>query len=224
MPTDRLVVFGGFVKAHVKGGSVPEVGDALTASFEKYADSVGVITAASSVQAARAVLDSAVGKGVRVTSASPFYFNINGILYVATGSKGGDGVWDLRPLSMPEMYADLSSAGGTFTLSSGQYQKLCKTSLPQRPYRRKVMVTGQCWANVTKQVDIEVWVHGKYQRARFSVGEGSQIAQCIGVVPANTVPDVGMWLRGGGVGGTATVTAGDSWAVLNVLAIPDVQW
>ena len=93
----------------IKGATVPDAGDDLLAAWDAYDRTVGTIMPADSIAAARTKLASAEAAGVGPTAAHPWYFDMGGTIYRATGEKSKEGVFKLAPVNVAQFFS-----GGIF--------------------------------------------------------------------------------------------------------------
>lgn len=210
-------------KTHRKGLVLPGPGDDILGSFEKLADTTGVITSVSSPAAARSILAQAEAEGKPATGSAPYFFNILGTLWSATGEKGQNGAFDLMPFANPDWGAVSNQLSGQFELSNGEYRKMAEIGkIPVRPYDRLVLAIGQIWGKNTqgKTVDLEVWVNGEKGRGRLGEWDENVMAMTLGVLPAETVPDISMWALGTPGGSKVIFSGQDSWSRFFALAFP----
>lgn len=155
-------------------------------------------------------------------SRSASYFLVHNLLLSSTGETAGG-----LPVLHPSMTVDFATANSTVSgvveLSAGNYRKLCDARIEARPYQRVAFAIGSLWGvNATAQqyVDLEVWMNGIKGRSRLGSWDDSTSAHCLGVIPANTVPDCSMWLLGAGPNGTKVTVSADDWSKLSVMAFP----
>ena len=207
---------------HWKGITIPAVGDDLVEAWPDAFDTAGVITVAASIAAARVMLTAAETEGHPITTATPVYFDIGGIIYKADGTKNGN-VWILRPANEIEHAENVGSNDGTYTLAAGVKIQTIASTLPARPYDRMVMVTSAIYGSVTNG-GIDVWaqINSNFQYARLPGGESSSgTAVNIGMIAAGTDPGIYAGVMGAaGSGGTVALSGSGAWNTLAVLAFP----
>jgi hypothetical protein len=190
-------------------------------------DTTGIVTVASSIAAARAMLTAAETAGSAPTPDYPAYFNIGGNLYWSDGTKN-DSAWVMRLVNEPERMILTTSTGGTYTVNGTTYTNLLDgdSSISARPYDRLMLAFGQANGQVTAgRVQLVSRIAGILgTRAAFGSDEmATQTSICMSVVTAGTDPDLHLSLIAGG-GGTGTINiVGDTSARLcrfNVIAFP----
>ena len=93
-----------------KGATIPDPGDDLLAAWDAYDQTVGTIMPTDSIAAARTTLASAEAAGTGPTAAHPWYFDMNNVIYRATGAKSSGGVFTLAPVNEVETYSASASA------------------------------------------------------------------------------------------------------------------
>jgi hypothetical protein len=199
--------------------------DPILESWPAMLDTTGIVTVASSIAAARAMLTAAETEGHTISADTPVYFNIGGQMYIADGTKT-DGVWYLRLVNEPERDQLSTSTGETYTVNGSTYQNLLNGTIPARPYDRLFLAFGQANGQVTAgRVQLVARVAGVLgSRSAFGSDEmATQTSICMSVVTAGTDPDLHLSLIAGG-GGTGTINiVGDTSARLcrfNVIAFP----
>ena len=209
---------------HWKGPTIPMVGDDddLLDAWPTAFDTAGIITGAASIAAARVMLTTAEAAGHPITTATPVYFDIGGIIYKADGTKNAS-VWVLKPANEVEHAEDFGTTGGSHTLAAGAKKQTIASTLPARPYDRMVMVTSAIYGGVTAG-GIDVWaqINSNFQYARLPGGESSSgTAINIGLIPAGTAPGIYAGIMGAaGSGGTVSLSSSTAWNTLAVLAFP----
>ena len=182
----------------VKGSTVPAPGDDLLASWGAFDSSIGTIVSADSTAAMRTRLASAEAAGYGASAAHPWYFDMNGQVWRADGTKQ-DGTYVLQPINEPEFDQKVSTSTWTFGLSSGADQQLATTGLGQRPWRRAVTATWTCFAQITAGVG-EAYlkigddvVFGRYSSDAWGT---SQSVTAQGVIMEGTAPSITAGLHG----------------------------
>ena len=179
---------------------LPDGGDDLLGSFRKAFETAGTITRVSSVSQAREVLTQAQGAGVGASTAQPWYFSIEHLLYVADGSKSGDGRWVLRPVNEIETSVSVFGLTNEIHVNNGEMKWIGSASLPARPYRRIVYVTVIGWGRVTGDVNLVVRIGGeggpKSSSAWDHEDSQSQSVTCFGYVDANVTPKIEALVQG----------------------------
>ncbi|WP_165218164.1 hypothetical protein [Schaalia sp. ZJ1691] len=206
-----------------KGVVLPQVGDGLLEGFHQAFNTAGVITSAQSADAARRVLAQGASEGIGATAGVPWFFNIASLLYVADGSKNASGQYGLVPVNQIEAVGKTYAGGANMTLTAGQFSGMTAVNLPQRPYRRLVVVLANAWARVSKTVDLAVMVNGDMNLSRFDPGVGDEQSQAVfmfGYVDANQVPNISWGVRGGSEGGTVMLSRDAHLSRCIVLAFP----
>ena len=184
-----------------KGSVVPAAGDDLLAAWPAYDLSVGTIVQAASISAMRVTLATADASGQGPTKTYPWYFDLNGsgIIYRADGTKGASSVYELVPINQSEFVQDSSTATWTFGLGSDAYQELVKSSLPVRPYDRRVQATWTCFAQIQAGLgEAYVRVGSDVALGRYSE-DASGTTQSVtiqGIVRAGTDPAITAGIHG----------------------------
>ena len=208
---------------HQKGVTIPTSGDDLLDAWSTAMDTAGIIQPTSSISAMRAALTAMEVAGTLPTAGHPAYFDMNGMVYRSTGTKGTDNVYDLVPINMIEGHEE-AGAGLTVTRTAGSQHEFIKSKLPVRPYRRMVMAFGMANASVTGTVGLRVLINnreGLTARWENNASQQTQFAMNMGFVEANTDPKV---ILAASFGGTGNSTVAFSSAAdanrLDVLAFP----
>lgn len=185
---------------HWKGPVIPEVGDDLLDAWPAMLDTAGILTTVASVAAARVALTAAETAGATITPATPAYFDINGIVYWADGTKN-DTVWVLKPINEVEAYENSYSAGEKFTRGANQQNLLVDSSLPVAPYDRLItawgMAAGDCTAGSYNLVILINNTDGQLSRWDSGSGLQSQAVINMGIVRAGVDPQVKLAVRSG---------------------------
>lgn len=207
---------------HPKGPIVPDAGDRIIESIDKMVSTSGLVRAVATTDEARNIVKAAKAAGNGPTAGNPMYFLVHNLLLSSTGETAGG-----LPVLHPSMTVDFATANSTVSgvveLSAGNYRKLCDARIEARPYQRVAFAIGSLWGvNATAQqyVELEVWMNGIKGRSRLGSWDDSTAAHCLGVIPANTVPDCSMWLLGAGPNGTKVTVSADDWSKLSVMAFP----
>lgn len=207
---------------HSKGPIIPDAGDRIIESIDKMVSTSGLVRAVATTDEARNIVKAAKAAGNGPTAGNPMYFLVHNLLLSSTGETAGG-----LPVLHPSMTVDFATANSTVSgvveLSAGNYRKLCDARIEARPYQRVAFAIGSLWGvNATAQqyVDLEVWMNGIKGRSRLGSWDDSTSAHCLGVIPANTVPDCSMWLLGAGPNGTKVTVSADDWSKLSVMAFP----
>lgn len=194
-----------------RGVTVPTAGDGLLTGFEEAFASAGVITTAASVAAARLTLTEADAAGVTVSPTRPMYFNISGIIYVATGAKT-DGVWTMKPVNETEFAIDRVASGQEIQLANGVHHELMTSSLPAAPYDRIARAEADVYSSFTEGViHLAVRIQGgpmALSRLDTAANVGAHVSQ-MGVIPAGQAPAVTLSIYGGAPSGGKTTVISD---------------
>lgn len=207
---------------HPKGPIVPDAGDRIIESIDKMVSTSGLVRAVATTDEARNIVKAAKAAGNGPTAGNPMYFLVHNLLLSSTGETAG-GLPVLHPSMTVDFATSNSTVSGVVELSAGTYRKLCDARIEARPYQRVAFAIGSLWGvNATAQqyVDLEVWMNGIKGRSRLGAWDDSTSAHCLGVIPANTVPDCSMWLLGAGPNGTKVTVSADDWSKLSVMAFP----
>lgn len=208
---------------HWTGATVPGAGDDLLAAWPRMLDTVGVIVRAQSITAARQMLTAQVGQGLAVSTDKPVYFDVNGVLYRADGTKGG-GQYVLRIVSESQMVKDSPSAWTTHTLASDQRKQMVTSSLPAAPYPRHVKATWIMNATVSAGVGyayVEMPGDKGFADIRRDTHGATATAVAVGRVEAGVAPQISAGVVGAsGVGATVGVNGNSAFNKLIVEAYP----
>jgi hypothetical protein len=179
----------------LRGASYPAVGDNILASLEKMVRTTGSICTVDSIAAARTVLSAA---SWTASPQYPAYFDINGIMYRANGTKRGD-VWDLRVVNETEREEKTYTTAGPHTLTRAQWKPIITSSLPTRPYDRAVTVFATLYGYVSSggvNLGARIMTEADTMLAGLPTG-GANSTTVInqGTVAAGTAPiiEVGLW-------------------------------
>nr|DAO70033.1 MAG TPA: hypothetical protein [Bacteriophage sp.] len=208
-----------------RGVWVPGAGDDLLQSWQTMASQLGVYMPVASTAAASAALTQAEAAGMGATVSNPILFLIgttpDKMVYVADGSKT-NGKWNLTPINETEV--DESTYTGTWSnsIASGTTSVMMTSQLGAAPYDRVITATANAWGNVTGAVDFFLRVQGKdIAYSRWTPGtESTAMVTNSAVIAANTDPDIRAGIRGGGGGGTVTLSKQAAWNQLVVVAFP----
>ena len=211
----------------IKGATVPDAGDDLLAAWDAYDRTVGTIMPANSPAAARTILASAEAAGVGPTAAHPWYFDMAGIIYRATGAKTATGAFTLAPVNEVERYiveaGNFENTGNSIHLDKGQWA-IANANAPTKPYDRIAfawgMADGYFTAGSGSGINLEILIQNKDgQIARFpNTGtEQSTSVMSMGYVPAGVDPEVILAAKGDG---TFTITNNSAANRLLVLFFP----
>lgn len=184
----------------LKGMVLPDAKDDLLGGFRKAFETAGTVTRASSVSQAREVLTQAQASGVGATTAQPWYFSIEHLLYIADGSKSGDGRWVLKPVNEVETSVSVFGLTNEIHVNNGEYRWIGSGSLPAKPYRRLVYATVIGWGRVTGDVNLVLRIGGeggpKSSSAWDHEDSQSQSVTCFGYVDANVTPKIEALVQG----------------------------
>ena len=209
----------------IKGATIPDAGDDLLASWDAYDRTVGTIMPTDSIAAARTTLASAEAAGTGPTAAHPWYFDMNNVIYRATGAKSSGGVFTLAPVNEVETYSASASAftqaGNLITLNNEQWE-VTHLTVPQKPYPRMFFAMGVADGYLSSGTGINLTVlirNVPGQLARFpNTGvEQSTAVMNLGLVPAGT--DANVFLAVNGTG-TFFITPNSLANRLNAIAFP----
>lgn len=211
---------------HWKDVTIPGPGDPLLEAWPKAFDTAGIITSATSVASARAILTAAIAAGAQVTPTTPAYFGIGAgdkrVLYSADGTKN-DGVYVLTAVN--EVETDDQTYASTWSSTVGQdvFSGMMSTGLPVRPYDRRAIVDASIFGFAKSgAVDMCVQGHGRIKLARLTPGDPQSVSatlQC--VIPAGATPSIAVGVRGGsGGGGSVQLSADARFNTLYVTATP----
>lgn len=209
-----------------KGSVVPQAADALLDAWTKYDASVGIISQFASIAAFRTALAAAEAAGTPATASHPWFGDMNGIIYRATGSKGSDNVYDLLPINMVEGHDDVSAGaqGAAITRTPGSQHQIITSKLPVRPYRRMVLAIGMANASVNGTCGLRILINNREgNTARWSTDSTAEtvMAVNIGFVEAGADPQVIMAATfGGTTNSTITFSRDVNSNRLDVLAFP----
>ena len=153
-----------------KGVTVPSVGDDLVDAWPKAIDTAGVIIPASSVAAARTILTAAEAAGATITTATPAYFDVGGIVYKADGTKNS-GAWIMKPVNEQGMYSAANSWSGAKTVAKDASINLTTLTIPAVPYDRGIIATGTSYgSNVSGVIFLGINIQGTaVSKARFAL-------------------------------------------------------
>ena len=192
---------------HWKGGTIPTAGDDLLAAWPALLDTAGIITTASTPAAARVMLTAAAAAGAAITTTCPVYFDIQGIVYRADGTKT-DNVWDLRPVNETGSWQGSRDTQSTVTITNTDTVKVITAELSIRPYDRMVSCIGMMtYTNASGTLYLATMRGSTVGPvARITEGSGMVYIPDQIRIPAGEDPDLHMILRGGGSGLTGTVT------------------
>lgn len=197
---------------HWKDVTIPTMGDDLLEAWPKALDTAGIIIPASSVAAARTVLTAADAAGATITTATPAYFDVGGIIYKADGTKNS-GVWVMKPVNEQGMYSAANSWSGAKTLAKDSSINLTSLTIPAVPYDRGVIATGTSYgSNVSGVIFLGISIQGTaVSRARFATGDNESASVVnSGTIPAGVDPTVQLRLYGGSPSGGSLTLLSDS--------------
>lgn len=213
-----------------KGVTIPDAGDDLLAAWPLFAQSAGIIQKADSIADMRTRLAAAEAAGYPPTVTSPAYFDMNGIIYRATGETGPNGVYNLKPVNEIEKdEKTFNKDGVTITRTAGAYSSLVKSTIPVRPYDRVFLAWGMMdGAIVDSKVDaysLAVRIgkrDGNLGRWENNAEMQTMSSFNMGIVAAGVDPDVDMAVKAGSNSNIASLRISDSNQTnkLMVIAFP----
>lgn len=139
--------------ANPKGVLVPDSGDDLLTAFDMSMSSAGTIKEYSSIAEFRQAVMSAAAAGRGPSSGSPWYGDVQGIVYKCSGYAGANGAVDLAPVN--EVEWGMSPLTGwthndSYTLANGESRVVHAVTLKPRSYPRLCFSTCSLWGRVTK--------------------------------------------------------------------------
>ena len=199
-------------KNHWKGAAVPEAGDPLIPAFSAFADTIGVIQPTASIAAMRAAIESAAVAGNSPTATHPAFFDLNGIIYRATGERSSTGTLRVAPVNEVEHFVgEYTRVGETeITRPPGGQFGMIEANLPVRPYDRLVLAWGMANARVNGVMALAVLIMNQGGiAARWENNASNQTSSTfnMGLVPAGKDPRVILALQAGSYPGLAASTA-----------------
>jgi hypothetical protein len=212
---------------HWKGGTVPQAGDDLLDAWTVHDDAAGLIIGASSIAAARTLLEQAITDGATISTGNLATVLIGGSgeprrSYTADGTRAG-GVLQLLKDDEVEVVEN-TYGGGTITRAAGNQNAIITSTLPTRPYPRVVVAFSMVNAAVSGTIGLKTLILNRDgQTARWETGAAaqSQVSMNMGVIPAGTDPQIITALTFGGTGNsTATVSSSADANRLTVIAFP----
>lgn len=205
---------------------IPDPGDDILTSLETAFNAAGIIVPYDSVSAFRTALASAEAGGFAPTAAHPWYGDIAGIIYRATGTKNQTtGAYIISPVNETQWTSNVGGtvSPGDHTIAAGMALKVTGTTLPVANYDRMVLGIGNLWASVKAgNVDLELRMNGTRFRSRIpNVDDGNITASGAILLPAGVKPDFEVCAVAAGSGGNAVVTlVSDEWTRITVMAWP----
>lgn len=195
---------------HWKGASMPDAGDDLLAAWRDYTDTAGIMIPAQSVAAARSTLSRAITGGASVTPSNPAYFDIQGNVYRADGSKSQSGAWVLRLVNETETGSDTYRGEWHGSLKQNEFSDMVRFSIPARPYDRLLTVTANAYGRCEKgRVDLAiVGPDNALSAAQFAPDTESSVSTILMMtVSAGGSPEIQVGVRGAFGGGTVALSS-----------------
>nr|DAS24133.1 MAG TPA: hypothetical protein [Caudoviricetes sp.] len=187
----------------LRGVPVPDSGDDLLASYEKSFDAAGIVVPVASVAAARTILARAEADNVPATPAHPFYFDMNGIFYRATGVKNDRGAYILQVMNEATVYTNQAGPAiqGTWELEIGKWKALVEAVVPTAPYDRMYLCTGTAWCRIINgSLDLEIYTRITDRSTTYKAHVNGQdddntSVTAAGIIKAGEKPDITMWFK-----------------------------
>lgn len=206
---------------------LPDSTTKLLEGFERSLDTVGSIVREASVGAARTRLSQAEAAGKGASVAYPWYFQIQGNLYMADGEKGSSsGNWVLRPLGENEIWEGEYALGSLLHVNQFQWSTMITADLPARDYDRAVTATGFSYGAVNTgraNLGLRIGDSADQAEARFESG-GSADAAAVSVansgrIPAGVKPTIQLGVVGDWSGGKSAVKLGAAGKLSKLVVI-----
>lgn len=213
----------------LRGTQVPLPGDPLPESIDTMAQTTVSFRVVPNVETARSILKQAEDELQPASAENPGLFligsGVDTVAYVADGSRGSSGRYRLNCINEPSAVEDQPSIGGIHTVSNGSRKKIITSTLPVKPYDRLVQVEGTLWGKVVGRVNVQIEIAGKRGAlAQFEIKDDSSIhVSDVGRVPANTAPDIGLYIVGGLASegqGQITLSVSSGWNYLSAVGHP----
>lgn len=181
---------------------LPDSATSLLAGFKQSLESMGSIIPETSVSDARARLSLAEAAGGGASVATPWYFDVQGVLYRTVGEKNAStGKWILSPVNEPQFWEGQYTGGETTNLAQFQFKPLISAAaIGQKPYARMVVCSGFAYGSVTKgkaNLGLRIGSVSDQAEARFDAGDASAAAVMnMGIIPAGTDPVISLGVVG----------------------------
>jgi hypothetical protein len=193
-------------RTSLRGGIYPETGDRILGVLELQANTATSLTPVASVAAARVLLDQMAAAGIAPTPTSPLYLDIGGNTYYSIVAKNAAGQWLLPKRDESEYAQDYYNTTWTGTKTftvSGNYSSMMTSSLPARPYARRVRAEAAAYGKSgAGSVNFTLQMHdGGRFHSRFTTDDSTVSAALSCIIPAGEAP-----LISAGLSGTGTVT------------------
>lgn len=211
----------------IKGATIPDPGDDILGAWDAYDRTVGTIMPTDSIAAARTTLASAEAAGTGPTTAHPWYFDMAGIIYRATGAKTATGLFAIAPVNEVERYpvdaGNFENTGSQIHIDEGRWA-IAHAKALTKPYDRIAfawgMADGYFIAGSGSGINLEIRIRnqdGPIARFPNTGTEQSTSVMSMGYVPAGVYPDVILAAQGDG---TFTITNNSAANQMLVLFFP----
>ncbi|CRI74525.1 Uncharacterised protein [Chlamydia trachomatis] len=165
---------------------VPDIDEDIHDGITSMADSLGVVTRVSSIAAARTIVEA---NKTRITSTTPAYFDINGLVYVHDGRI-------FKPVNEVSMSETSYNGEDLVKVHSGQFWTMTSANLGAMPYDRSWMAVGMArGANKSNVSFLAIRAQGTVKcLASFNTGYANVSAS--GTIPAGTQPKIELGIFG----------------------------
>lgn len=189
-----------------RGVNVPAAGDDILEGITSLANTLGVIRRATSAAEARKLAEQ---NARHISAGSPFYVDINDILYKHTGAA-------FTPLGELELKIDKFAQSTKLTCNGRYYSILITSSLQRAEHPRGVFVAGTGYGNVLSgRVNLAIKIEAggtSIVESRFDSSAGSAANSAVfnaGIIPAGVQPKITLGFRGDADGVVQTASNQD---------------
>lgn len=222
---------------HPYGPVVPDAGDDLLGSWDKFVESAGLIASVSSRAQAQTLLRSAAGRGKAPTPANPLFLNINGVVFYADGShwnNEANGDFVLVPINyvdtihVSSQLANNRSGSKTANVAANGYYKIMNWRVTETaPYRRSYLVIGTAWTGKHPgAIDLELYpsqtasrAYGAKARINGNDDTNTQV-MLTGIIEAGQQADFAMYLHCPPYNSQTVALSDDEWTNLYIQLTP----
>lgn len=222
---------------HAYGPVIPDAGDDLLKSWDTYVETSTHIIPVGSRDEAQALLASLDASGQAPTPKRPLYFDINGVVYKATGYYPDTGDFTMWPINVTETYRVRSDdksfnfgrvgGGQRVSLAKDEYWKVMHYPTTVRKHAQTYLVIGQCWTGKhTGNVELELYERPTDDRTRGSkarvveADDGTTTVIRSGYIAAGEQRDFTMYLHAAPYNATSLDVSLDEWTCMYVQLTP----
>lgn len=223
---------------HPYGPVVPDAGDDLLSSWDRFVESAGMIATVSSRAQAQTLLRSAANQGKAPTPANPLYLSVSGVVFYADGARQGTGGdFTLTPINyvetmrIPSSQANGRTGAKTANVAANGYHKVMNHKITEtKPYRRNYLVIGTAWTGKhAGAIDLELYpsqaasrAYGAKARINGNDDTNTQVLLS-GVIEAGQQADFALYLHCPPYNAQTVALSDDEWTNLYIQLTPAVS-